>query len=98
MVNDKEQVLGSIRIRHGNVPFDGHIGYDIAPRHRGNGYGNKILELALPHAKEIGLDKVILNCAKDNIRSEKVILNNNGVFFKSHEKNGDLYNQFEIKL
>ncbi|EQK41491.1 acetyltransferase domain protein, partial [[Clostridium] bifermentans ATCC 19299] len=56
LVNDKEQVLGSIRIRHGNVPFDGHIGYDIAPRHRGNGYGNKILELALPHAKEIGLD------------------------------------------
>lgn len=98
LVNDKEEVLGSIRIRHGNIPFDGNIGYDIAPKYRGNGYGNKILELALPYAKEIGLDKVVLNCAKANIRSEKVILNNNGIFFKSHEKDGNLYNQFEIKL
>lgn len=38
------------------------------------------------------------NNAKANIRSEKVILNNNGIFFKSHEKDGNLYNQFEIKL
>lgn len=98
LVNESNKVLGVIRIRHKSIPFDGHIGYDIAPKYRGNGCGTKILELALPIAKQIGIDKAILNCESNNIRSEKVIKANNGIHFNSIERNGTLYNQFIINL
>jgi predicted acetyltransferase len=98
LVNESNKVLGVIRIRHKSIPFDGHIGYDIAQKYRGNGYGTKILELALPLAKQIGIDKAILNCESSNIRSEKVIRANNGIPFKTTERNGKLYNQFVIEL
>lgn len=96
LVNDINKVLGVIRIRHQAIPLHGHIGYDIAPRYRGNGYGNKILELALPLANQLGIKQVILNCESTNIRSEKVIKANNGVLFKTIEEDGKLYNQFII--
>lgn len=98
LVNENNKVLGAIRIRHKGIPFDGHIGYDIAQKYRSKGYGTKILELALPLAKQIGIDKAILNCESSNIRSEKVIRANNGIPFKTLEKDGKLYNQFIIEL
>jgi predicted acetyltransferase len=98
LVNESNKVLGAIRIRHKSIPFDGHIGYDIAKKYRGKGYGTKILELALPIAKQIGIDKAILNCESSNIRSEKVIRANKGIPFKTIEKNGKFYNQFVIEL
>ena len=98
LVNENNKVLGVIRIRHKSIPFDGHIGYDIAQKYRGMGYGTKILELALPLAKQIGIDKAILNCESSNMRSEKVIRANKGVPFKAINKNDKLYNQFTIEL
>lgn len=98
LVNDSNKVLGVIRIRHQAIPLHGHIGYDIAPRYRGNGYGNKILELSLPLAKQLGIKQAILNCESTNLPSEKVIRANNGVLFKTIAEDGKLYNQFVIEL
>lgn len=98
LVNESNKVLGVIRIRHKSDPIDGHIGYDIAQKYRGKGYGIKILELALPLAKQMGINKAILNCESSNIGSEKVIRANNGMPFKTIEDNGKLFNQFLIEL
>ncbi|MEN2259669.1 GNAT family N-acetyltransferase (plasmid) [Paraclostridium benzoelyticum] len=98
LVNDDNNVLGVVRIRHQAIPLHGHIGYDLAPRYRGNGYGNKILELALPLAKKLGINQVILNCESTNIRSQKVIQLNNGILFKTIVGDGKVYNQFIIEV
>ena len=37
-----------------------------------------MLSLALKKAKQMGLDRVLITCDDDNLRSAKVIENNNG--------------------
>ena len=75
---DKEEVVGVVRVRHEEVKYGGHIGYDISPEHRKKGYGNQILKLALDKAKEIGIEEVIITCNINNIASRKIIEKNNG--------------------
>ena len=75
---DEEEVVGVVRIRHKEVEFAGHIGYDISPTHRNKGYGFIILKLALEECKKLGLEEVILTCNIGNIASKKIIEKNNG--------------------
>lgn len=80
---DNDEFVGRISIRHQLTPFlltvGGHIGYDIRPSKREKGYGNKILELALPEAKKLGIDRALLTCDVTNIASRKIIEKNGGV-------------------
>ena len=76
--------VGQVRIRHHiNHQFlktiGGHIGYSIRPSKRGKGYGSNILELALPKAKELGINRVLVTCDATNIASRKIIEKNGGV-------------------
>lgn len=57
----------------------GHIGFDVPPSKRGNGYGTILLSLTLEKAKEKGINKVLLTCDKDNIASKRVIEKNGGI-------------------
>lgn len=81
---DGDHYIGRLDIRHSLnqhlLDVGGHIGYDVRPSLRGQGYGNKILELGLPKAKELGLNKVLLTCSEGNIASEKIIVKNGGVY------------------
>jgi predicted acetyltransferase len=75
--------LGVSKLRHYLTPtledIGGHIGYGIRPDERGKGYGTQILALTLPHARALGLARVLLTCDTDNIRSARVIMANGGV-------------------
>ncbi|HEU0028892.1 MAG TPA: GNAT family N-acetyltransferase [Ktedonobacterales bacterium] len=75
--------LGVSKLRHFLTPtledIGGHIGYNIRPDERGKGYGRLILALTLPHARALGLARVLLTCDTDNIRSARVIMANGGV-------------------
>ena len=83
LIDDNQSILGVVRIRH-NINNDfltleaGHIGYDIAPSFRRNGYGKAMLKLALIKAKELGLNHVLLTADEDNIASRKIIESNSG--------------------
>lgn len=81
---DGNEYIGSVTIRHSLTPqllnVGGHIGYNIRTSQRRKGYGKKILELALPKAKELGIDKVLLTCDETNEGSRKIIEANGGVF------------------
>ncbi len=78
-----DKILGAISIRHRLneylLQIGGHIGYGIAPSERRKGYGTKMLSLALDKCRELGLEKVLITCDKDNIGSAKVMQNNGGV-------------------
>lgn len=80
---DRNRLLGAVNIRHylnEHLLFDGgHIGDGIRPSERRKGYATKIIELALVECKKLGIKKVLLVCDKDNIGSQKSIINNGGI-------------------
>lgn len=81
---DKNEFIGRVKIRHSLNEylnrFGGHIGYTIRPSKRRQGYGTKILELALVEAKKMGFSKILLTCDVGNIASQKIIERNGGMF------------------
>jgi predicted acetyltransferase len=58
----------------------GNIGYVVVPEYRRRGIATTMLELALPLARERGLERVLLTCDEDNLASQRVIEKCGGVF------------------
>lgn len=77
------QYAGRIAVRHELTDalriMGGHIGYDVRPRFRGMGIASLMLEEALPVARRLGLDRVLLTCDDTNAASIRVIEKNGGV-------------------
>lgn len=57
----------------------GSIGYSVRVTEWGKGYGNEILKQGLEHARNYGLEKVLLNIDDDNYASIRICENNGGV-------------------
>jgi predicted acetyltransferase len=76
--------LGRLSIRHRLTPrlleWGGLIGYDMRPSARRRGHATAMLRAALPHARALGLDRVLLTCDDTNIASRRVIEKCGGVF------------------
>ena len=84
LISPSHQVVGVTRIRHRiDTPFlaenGGHIGYDIAPSSRRNGFGHYALAVAVREAKKLGLARVLLYAAEENLASRAVIEHAGGV-------------------
>ena len=92
LVNNEKKVIGIVNIRHklnDSLRYHGgHIGYGIRPSERRKGYATEILKLALIKAKELGIEKALITCDKDNIGSAKTIKNNGGILDSEEEVNG----------
>ena len=69
--------------------MSGHIGYEIRPSKRRQGYDTKILRLGLEKARELDLHRVLVTCDEDNIGSKKIIEHNGGMFENAIEIEGD---------
>ncbi len=86
---DKDKFVGHVNIRHALSDklkmVGGNIGYAIRPSERKKGYGTEILRLALEKAHEIGLERVMVTCADDNVGSVKIIEKNGGVLDNAYE-------------
>ena len=76
------EYLGRLAIRHRLTDLlrdsGGHIGYDVRPTARRRGYATAMLGEALPMARALGLDQVLVTCDTDNVASRKVIEANSG--------------------
>lgn len=79
---DGDKFIGRAALRHRLNPqlnqIGGHIGYEIRPSQRRRGYGKMLLRLALPYARELGLNRVLITCDDTNIGSAKIIEANGG--------------------
>ena len=64
----------------------GNIGYGIAPKYRGKGYGKELLRLLLEQANQIGIDKALVTINLNNIASKSVALANGGVIAGQTDK------------
>ena len=78
---DGNRLTGEFRIRHYLTEAlrngAGHIGYSIRRDERGKGYGTEGLRLTLQIAKKIvPAEEIHLRVNKDNLASQKVMLNN----------------------
>ncbi|OOF58028.1 GNAT family N-acetyltransferase [Rodentibacter myodis] len=77
------RALGFLQIRLQLNDFlrqqGGHIGYSIRPSERRKGYAKVQLHLALPIARSLKLEQVLITCHCDNAASRAVILANSGV-------------------
>ncbi|HWC22922.1 MAG TPA: GNAT family N-acetyltransferase [Flexivirga sp.] len=75
IVDEREptRIRGSISLRHRLNDFllnvGGHIGYGVRPTARRQGVATAALGLALDQAKSLGLQRVLITCAKDNVAS-----------------------------
>ena len=80
---DRNIFVGAVNIRHYLndylLSYGGHIGDGIRPSERRKGYGTLLIKLSLEKCKELGIDKVLMTCAKNNVASRKTITNNGGV-------------------
>ena len=76
--------VGLLSLRHrlnkNLKKIGGHIGYEIAIKSRGKGYGNLILKLGLKKARRLGIKNALVTCDITNIRSKKIIEANGGKF------------------
>jgi predicted acetyltransferase len=96
-ITEGEEIVGFIRISHrleGRLLDHGHIGYSIRPSRRREGHASRALALALAHCRGLGIERVLVCCAEDNVASERTIVANGGVY----ESTRDGYRRFWIPL
>ena len=90
---DQGRLIGTLRIRHYLTPAveerAGHIGYDISPSFRNQGYGHQILALGLNEARRIGIQSVLAICDEANAPSKSILQKAGGVITKT--KNGEIW-------
>lgn len=74
--------LGSLVLRHALTEelaeVGGHIGYHVVAPWLRQGHATSMLAQGLDKARGLGLGRVLLTCAADNVASRRVILANGG--------------------
>ncbi|MBM7616233.1 GNAT family N-acetyltransferase [Alkaliphilus hydrothermalis] len=103
LMEDGKRVLGAINIRHELNEFllnyGGHIGYGVRPSERQKGYAAKMLAMALPIAKEFGIDRALITCDKENVGSAKTIMKNGGILENEVlQEDGEMLQRYWIEL
>lgn len=86
---DGMEVVGVVRVRHEDWQMAGHIGYDISPVYRQQGYGKLILKLALEKARALGIEEAVVTCHIENRASRRIIESCNGKW------TGEIYDEEE---
>lgn len=67
------------RLNESLLEEGGHIGYSVRPSRRRQGVAGTALALALPMARERGIERALVTCDEDNEGSRRTIERNGGV-------------------
>lgn len=71
------EIVGRVSVRHSlNDSLrrrGGHLGYAVAPKFRGRGYGFEMAKQSLSYCQHLGLKELLVTCGEDNAPSWKII-------------------------
>lgn len=71
------EIIGRVNVRHqineNLMRRGGHLGYAVAPKFRGRGYGLATVRMVLPKVKALGIDRALVTCGDENEASWKII-------------------------
>lgn len=99
---DRDIFVGAVNIRHylneALLLNGGHIGDGIRPSERRKGFATKMIGLALEECRQLGINKVLMVCDRNNIGSAKSIMNNGGILENEIEVDGILEQRYWIEL
>lgn len=102
LTDEAGSILGAVNIRHELndelLKSGGHIGYGVRPSERRKGYAIRMLALALPIAKKLGISKALITCDKENIGSARTILRNGGRLENGLFLNGKTTQRYWVNL
>ena len=97
-----KRIVGNLQIRHflneKLLNYGGHIGDSVRPSERRKGYATEQIRLALEKCKELGIDRVLMDCDKTNIGSAKSIQNNGGILENEIYVENELVQRYWISL
>ena len=81
---EDDRLVGMLQVRHTLSEYlqriAGHIGYSVHPDERRRGYAKAMLAAALPFCWQLGLERVLVSCARENEGSRRTILANGGLY------------------
>lgn len=99
---ERNIMVGAINIRHYLneylLNYGGHIGDGIRPSERRKGYATEMIRLSLDFCRQLGLEKILLVCDKDNIGSARSIINNGGMLENEIIVDGRVEQRYWITL
>lgn len=94
--------VGLIDVRHRLnerlLQLGGNIGYCVRPTQRRQGYAKEQLNLALDYSRQLGLQKVLITCAKSNLASAATIRACGGLLQDELPAPGRITQRWWIKL
>lgn len=99
-----DEIIGIIQIRHELNHFlnrfGGHIGYSVRPTQQRKGHATDMLEAIKLVCIDLGLDRILITCLKNNSASRQVILNNGGIYESTvyDQKRQEEIERYWIKL
>jgi predicted acetyltransferase len=83
IAENEGNLVGRASIRHELNDFmfrvRGHIGYQVRPSYRRQGFATEILKQSLTFINELGVKEVLVTCDDDNVGSIKVIESQGGI-------------------
>jgi len=83
IAENEGNLVGRASIRHELNDFlfrvRGHIGYQVRPSYRRQGFATEILKQSLTFIYELGVKEVLVTCDEDNVGSIKVIESQGGI-------------------
>lgn len=99
---DRDIFVGAVNIRYylneALLLNGGHIGDGIRPSERRKGYATKMIGLALEKCRDLGINRVLMVCDKENIGSAKSIIKNGGVLENELLIDGVVEQRYWIEL
>ena len=76
------KIVGRVSVRHSLNEMlrkrGGNIGYAIAEPYRRTGYATEMVRQVFQYCRGLGMDKIMITCAEENIPSWKIIEKFNG--------------------
>lgn len=105
MRKEDDRLVGMVQVRlelnEYLWKYGGHIGDCVRPSEQGKGYATEQIALALNFCREVGIEKALITCKKENVASARTIIKNGGKLeneIPNTDENDEIMQRYWIEL